>query len=66
MSNRLADYYTNTPIEREEYFNLLINATPTKKLVEPIEVANFSYFISSSEALNINGAVLMLDGGYTA
>lgn len=66
MSNRLADFYTNTPKERKEYFDLLINATPTKKLVEPIEVANFAYFISKSEALNINGAVLMLDGGYTA
>lgn len=66
MSNRLADYYTNTPKEREEYFNLLVNASPTKKLIEPIEVANFAYFVSKSEALNINGAVLMLDGGYTA
>lgn len=66
MSDRLAEYYTNTPNEREEYFNLLTNAIPTKKLIEPIEVANFAYFIASNDAASINGAILMLDGGYTA
>lgn len=66
MSDRIADYYTHTPEERKAYFELLTSAVPNRRLVEPTEVANFVHFIASAEASNINGATLMIDGGYTA
>lgn len=65
LSNRLADYYTKNEEERKEYFEMLYNAVPIKRLVEPEEVANFVLFITSKEAAYINGATLMIDGGYT-
>jgi NAD(P)-dependent dehydrogenase (short-subunit alcohol dehydrogenase family) len=66
LSERLAGYYTNSAEEREIYFNELNEAIPAKRLVTPKEVSDFAFFIASKEAAYINGAVLMIDGGYTA
>jgi len=66
LSDRLADYYTNSTEERNEYFKELNEAVPAKRLVTPKEVADFVFFIASKEAAYINGATLMIDGGYTA
>lgn len=66
LSERLAEHYTNTIEERNEYFNELNEAVPAKRLVTPKEVADFAFFIASKEAAYINGATLMIDGGYTA
>jgi 3-hydroxybutyrate dehydrogenase len=65
LSERLADYYTSNKEERQEYFEELNNAVPAKRLVYPKEIADFTYFIASEEAAYINGATLMIDGGYT-
>jgi len=66
LSERLAKHYTNNEDERKEYFNELNEAVPAKRLVTPKEVADFVFFIASKEAAYINGAALMIDGGYTA
>jgi NAD(P)-dependent dehydrogenase (short-subunit alcohol dehydrogenase family) len=66
MSERLADYYTSNEEEKKEYFNELNDAIPAKRLVRPHEIADFALFIASKEASYINGATLMIDGGYTA
>lgn len=66
LSERLADYYTTTEADRIAYFESLNDSIPAKRLVRPEEVANFVYFIASDEAAYINGATLMIDGGYTA
>jgi NAD(P)-dependent dehydrogenase (short-subunit alcohol dehydrogenase family) len=66
LSERLADYYTSSEQERKEYFEALDEAVPAKRLVTPKEVADFAFFIASKEAAYINGATLMIDGGYTA
>ena len=65
LSERLADHYTSCPEEREEYFEELREAVPAKRLVHPKEVADFAFFVASNEAAYINGATLMIDGGYT-
>ena len=65
LSERIADYYTSNEKERQEYFEELNNAVPAKRLVYPKEIADFAYFIASEEAAYINGATLMIDGGYT-
>ena len=66
LSDRIADFYTQTPTERQEYFNALCDAVPAKRLVYPSEVANLAVFLASDEASYINGATLLIDGGYTA
>lgn len=66
MSDRIADFYTHTPEERNEYFRMLCEAVPAKRLVYPREVAEFIYFLCGDNASYINGATLMIDGGYTA
>jgi len=65
LSERLANYYTSSEEEKREYFAELNNAIPAKRLVYPKEIADFAYFVSSEEAAYINGATLMIDGGYT-
>ncbi len=66
LSERLADHYTSSEEERREYFAELEDAVPAKRLVYPKEVADFTFFLASEEAAYINGATLMIDGGYTA
>ena len=39
---------------------------PTGKFAEPDEVARIVEFLCRDESLNINGADIRLDGGYTA
>lgn len=65
LSGRLADYYTRNEEEREVYFQELKDAIPARRLVYPHEVADFALFIAGEEAAYINGATLMIDGGYT-
>lgn len=66
LSERLADYYTQDENERNKYFQELKDAVPIKRLVYPKEVADFVFFVASTEAACINGATLMIDGGYTS
>lgn len=66
LSSRLADCYTSNSKERTEYFEELNDAIPAGRLVYPHEIANLILFIASNEASYINGACLMIDGGYTS
>jgi NAD(P)-dependent dehydrogenase (short-subunit alcohol dehydrogenase family) len=66
MADRIADFYTHNAQERAEYFKIIKNEVPAKRLANPKEVAEFAYFIASDKAAYINGATLILDGGYTA
>ena len=65
MSDRIADFYSHTEEERNEYFKALCDSVPAKRLVYPDEVAEFVYFLCGNKAGYINGATLMIDGGYT-
>ena len=44
----------------------LIQATPLGRIGKPEEVANAILFLASDEASFINGAELVIDGGYSA
>jgi 3-hydroxybutyrate dehydrogenase len=52
--------------EAEVVRDVLLAAQPTKRFVEVSEVAGLTAFLCSSEAASITGALLPVDGGWTA
>ena len=52
--------------EYKEAMAQLIQATPLGRIGKPEEVANAILFLASDEASFINGAELVIDGGYSA
>ena len=46
--------------------DVLLAAQPTKRFVEVSEVAALTAFLCSAEAASITGAILPIDGGWTA
>jgi len=46
--------------------DVLLHAQPTKKFVQVAEVAALSAFLASEEGASITGAVIPIDGGWTA
>lgn len=52
--------------EYREAMDMLVRATPMKRLGQPEEVANAILFFASDEASYITGGELVIDGGYAA
>ena len=52
--------------EEEVIKNVLLAAQPTKQFVSIEQVASLAAYLASDEAASINGAILPIDGGWTA
>jgi NAD(P)-dependent dehydrogenase (short-subunit alcohol dehydrogenase family) len=70
--NALAPGYVETALVSDLIANgrlsgpALMKRSPQRRLVQPIEVAAMACFLASPAAASINGAVLAVDGGWTA
>ena len=52
--------------EDEVVRDVLLAAQPTKRFVDVTEVAGLAAYLASDEAASITGAILSIDGGWTA
>jgi NAD(P)-dependent dehydrogenase (short-subunit alcohol dehydrogenase family) len=52
--------------EPEAFMQRLRDAHPVGRVAEPAEIAPLFLFLASDQARFVTGAVLMIDGGYTA
>ena len=67
VENQIPDTMAARGLSREEVVNdVLLAKQPTKKFVQPSEVAALAVFLCRDEAQNINGANYSIDGGWTA
>jgi 3-hydroxybutyrate dehydrogenase len=67
VENQIPDTMAARGLSREAVVNdVLLAKQPTKKFVQPDEVAAMAVFLCRDEAQNINGANLSIDGGWTA
>src|SRR5690606_18741433 len=67
VENQIPDTMATRGMTREQVVNdVLLAKQPTKKFVQPEEVAALAVFLCREEAQNINGANYSIDGGWTA
>ena len=67
IENQIPDTMKTRGLTREQVIDdVLLAAQPTKRFVEPIEVAALALFLCRPEAGSITGANLSMDGGWTA
>ena len=67
VENQIPDTMAARGLTREQVVNdVLLAKQPTKKFVQPSEVAALAVFLCRDEARNINGANYTIDGGWTA
>jgi len=67
VENQIPDTMKARSLTRDQVINdVLLVAQPTKQFVTVDEVAAYALFLSSDDARNITGAILTIDGGWTA
>jgi len=67
VENQIPDTMKARGLTKEQVINdVLLHAQPTKKFVQVSEVAALTAFLASDEAASITGAVIPIDGGWTA
>ncbi|MCA3510774.1 MAG: SDR family oxidoreductase, partial [Rhodobacter sp.] len=42
------------------------NATPARRFAEPVEVADAALYLACDASAMVNGALLMVEGGFTS
>ncbi len=67
VENQISDQARIHAISEEEVIEKIMLTEPAiKRLIEPEEVAELAAFLCAPEASFINGASLVMDGGWTA
>jgi len=67
VENQIPDTMKSRGLTREQVINdVLLSQQPTKKFVQPEDVAAIAVFLCRDEAQNINGSNYSIDGGWTA
>lgn len=67
IENQIPDTMKTRGLSREAVINdVLLAKQPTKKFVQPDEVAALAVFMCRNEAGNMTGANISMDGGWTA
>jgi 3-hydroxybutyrate dehydrogenase len=67
VENQIPDTMAARGMTREQVLDeVLLAKQPTRKFVQPEEVAALAVFLCRDEAANINGANYSVDGGWTA
>ncbi|MBO0749906.1 MAG: 3-hydroxybutyrate dehydrogenase [Porphyrobacter sp.] len=67
VENQIPDTMAARGMTRDEVISkVLLDKQPTRKFVQPEEVAALAVFLCRDEAQNINGANYSIDGGWTA
>ncbi|OYW44543.1 MAG: 3-hydroxybutyrate dehydrogenase [Sphingomonadales bacterium 32-68-7] len=67
VENQIPDTMAARGMTREEVISkVLLDKQPTRKFVQPEEVAALAVFLCGDAAQNINGANYTIDGGWTA
>ena len=68
--NSVAPTYVNTPMSNitakdSQYFDVKMQRTPMRPMIDPEEVAAAIFFLASPAAPKITGAILPVNAGYT-
>jgi tropinone reductase I len=68
--NAVAPWYISTPLaqtvlQNEEFYNIVINRTPLRKIGKPEDVAAAVAFLCMPAAAYITGQTMAVDGGFT-
>ena len=67
VERQIPDTMKARNMTREQVVNdVLLAAQPTKEFVKPEDIGAFIVFLVSPAANQINGAILSIDGGWTA
>ncbi|WP_202385414.1 3-hydroxybutyrate dehydrogenase [Altericroceibacterium endophyticum] len=67
VENQIPDTMKSRNMTREQVMNdVLLAKQPTKRFVQPEEVAALALFLCRAEATNITGSNYSIDGGWTA
>jgi 3-hydroxybutyrate dehydrogenase len=66
VARQLPDQAKTRGVSEEEVVQILLASQPTKRFVTVEEIGALAVFLCSDNAASINGAILPVDGGWTA
>jgi 3-hydroxybutyrate dehydrogenase len=66
VAKQIPDQARTRGVSEEEVVQILLASQPTKRFVTVEEIGAFAVFLCSDGAKSINGAILSMDGGWTA